>query len=181
MLAHCDTPTMWNKIVPTKIRTLIWRIRLDRLPTKVNLAISGVTIDNVSYDLCNLFDETGGHIFMDCALATETRRALNRWWDVINVSLSSFNDLFGLNGDNGESDVKLLLKETIAHAYIWAIWKARNVKVFNGVAANPLRIANEVQAISLHWFCNRFKKGKPSSRPAWCCNPLYSLSIPLLV
>ncbi|KAJ9553570.1 hypothetical protein OSB04_017615 [Centaurea solstitialis] len=176
-----DTPTLWNKIVPTKIRMLIWRARLDRLPTKVNLVKRGVAIDNVGCELCNLQDETGGHLFMDCILATETRRALNRWWDILKVNLRNFDDLFGHNGNHRENDVKLLLKETITHAYIWAIWKARNDKVFNGVPANPLRIANDIQVTSFHWFGSRFKKGKPLSWPAWCCNPLNSLSVPLLV
>ncbi|GJW35020.1 RNA-directed DNA polymerase, eukaryota [Tanacetum coccineum] len=44
--------TRWVKYVPIKINVFVWRARLDRLPTRVNLDHRGVIIDSVLCPLC---------------------------------------------------------------------------------------------------------------------------------
>ncbi|KAJ9557516.1 hypothetical protein OSB04_012130 [Centaurea solstitialis] len=57
-LRRCGPPTMWNKIVPGKVRVLNWRIGIDRLPTKVNLEKRGVLLDDTSCRVCKGDPET---------------------------------------------------------------------------------------------------------------------------
>ena len=40
-LSWCSPPTIWTNLEPLKVRIFIWRARLDRLPTKDNLAKRG--------------------------------------------------------------------------------------------------------------------------------------------
>ncbi|GKE16678.1 hypothetical protein Tco_1424255, partial [Tanacetum coccineum] len=38
LLPKSDVPTRWVKLIPIKVNILAWRIRLDRLPTRMNLS-----------------------------------------------------------------------------------------------------------------------------------------------
>ena len=44
-LRKCGATTIWNKIVPTKIWILNWWAKLDKLPTKDNLSMQGIDVE----------------------------------------------------------------------------------------------------------------------------------------
>ncbi|GKC84931.1 hypothetical protein Tco_1140648 [Tanacetum coccineum] len=43
--------TRWVKFVPIKVNVMVWRARLDRLPSKLNLINRGISLDN---DICSV-------------------------------------------------------------------------------------------------------------------------------
>ncbi|GKB43988.1 RNA-directed DNA polymerase, eukaryota, reverse transcriptase zinc-binding domain protein [Tanacetum coccineum] len=63
ILPKCDAPTRWVKLVPIKLNILAWRIRLDRLPTRMNLSSRGLEIPSILCPLCNKAAESTSHIF----------------------------------------------------------------------------------------------------------------------
>ncbi|GJZ08377.1 RNA-directed DNA polymerase, eukaryota, reverse transcriptase zinc-binding domain protein [Tanacetum coccineum] len=63
ILPKCDAPTRWVKLVPIKLNILAWRIRLDRLPTRMNLSSRGLEIPSILCPLCNEAAESTSHIF----------------------------------------------------------------------------------------------------------------------
>ncbi|GKC34835.1 RNA-directed DNA polymerase, eukaryota, partial [Tanacetum coccineum] len=54
--------TRWVKHVPIKINVFAWRARLDRLPTRNNLASRGVDLDSYVCPLCGLVPEDIQHV-----------------------------------------------------------------------------------------------------------------------
>nr|GEV71650.1 RNA-directed DNA polymerase, eukaryota, reverse transcriptase zinc-binding domain protein [Tanacetum cinerariifolium] len=52
ILPKCDALTRWVKLVPIKLNILAWRIRLDRLPTQMNLSSRGLEIPSSLCPLC---------------------------------------------------------------------------------------------------------------------------------
>ncbi|XP_024969768.1 uncharacterized protein LOC112509139 [Cynara cardunculus var. scolymus] len=103
-LRRCGPPTMWLKTVPTKIRMFIWRGRLDRLSTKVNLIKRGVHLEDDLCPPCKEYLETINHILLECRKAVDVRRNIKYWADWIPDSVSSINDLlfFGQSPELGQ-------------------------------------------------------------------------------
>ena len=58
-LRNCGPPTLWNKIVPNKIRILNWTTRIDKLPTKENLIKQGI---DVGSNICDGDNEGGKQV-----------------------------------------------------------------------------------------------------------------------
>ncbi|KAJ9550932.1 hypothetical protein OSB04_014977 [Centaurea solstitialis] len=63
--------TMWNKIVPVKVKIHTWWVTTDRFPTK------GVPLEKERCPLCNGGPETTLHVFVDCVKLKEVRRVVN--------------------------------------------------------------------------------------------------------
>ena len=81
-LKRCGPITIWNKIVPSKVRILNWRCNLNRLPTKDNLTMKGAVMDNLLRPLCKELSESLDHLFASCSKSKEVRIKLNSWWKV---------------------------------------------------------------------------------------------------
>ncbi|GKE25090.1 RNA-directed DNA polymerase, eukaryota, reverse transcriptase zinc-binding domain protein, partial [Tanacetum coccineum] len=64
LLPSSDVPTRWVSLIPIKININIfaWRARLDRLPTRSNLACRGIVMDSVFCPICGSDTETISHI-----------------------------------------------------------------------------------------------------------------------
>nr|GEV41240.1 nucleotide-binding alpha-beta plait domain-containing protein [Tanacetum cinerariifolium] len=58
LLPKEDVQTRWVKVVPIKINVFAWRVRLDKLPTRLNLSLRGVEISSIitkEDDVANIF------------------------------------------------------------------------------------------------------------------------------
>ncbi|GKB71675.1 RNA-directed DNA polymerase, eukaryota [Tanacetum coccineum] len=92
LLSSDAISTRWVKYVPIKINVFVWRARLDRLPTRVNLDRRGVIIDSVLCPLCGAVSEDISHVLFRCDLASRIFRRICRWWELDSQDLSSFAD-----------------------------------------------------------------------------------------
>nr|GFA25007.1 RNA-directed DNA polymerase, eukaryota [Tanacetum cinerariifolium] len=92
LLPSDDISTRWVKYVPIKINVFVWRARLNRLPTHVNLDRRGVIIDFVLCPLCGAVSEDISHVLFRCDLASRIFRRICRWWELDSQDLSSFAD-----------------------------------------------------------------------------------------
>ena len=45
--------TRWNRLVPAKLNVFAWHLRLNWLPTKVNLDKRGIDLDTVLCSICD--------------------------------------------------------------------------------------------------------------------------------
>ncbi|KAJ9565573.1 hypothetical protein OSB04_001539 [Centaurea solstitialis] len=172
-LGRSGVRTTWNKIVPIKTRILMWRTKLNRIPTKSNLVRRGISLENDFCPLCNSSPETTMHLFVDCDRTKEVRRVLNTWWKIFSVDGSSLDSLLsqttqstGVHGDRSKTET---LKEVVLHAYLGAIWRNRNETVFNQASFIPSRVANDIQAEAFLWFRYRSNLGCGISWLDWCC------------
>nr|GEV69514.1 RNA-directed DNA polymerase, eukaryota, reverse transcriptase zinc-binding domain protein [Tanacetum cinerariifolium] len=69
LLPKEDVQTRWVKFVPIKINVFSWRVRLDKLPTHLNLSLRGVEISSIMCPLCNSLVESTAHLFFTCHVA----------------------------------------------------------------------------------------------------------------
>jgi len=76
---------LWSlKIVPSTM-ICAWRLLLDRLPTRHNLANRGLQLLDLSCPLCQECDETGQHLFVMCKVAQNVLDQCERWVGLANV------------------------------------------------------------------------------------------------
>ncbi|GJY30473.1 RNA-directed DNA polymerase, eukaryota [Tanacetum coccineum] len=69
LLPSSNMATRWVKCVPVKVNVFVWRARLERLPTRDNLAKRGVPIVSNLCPVCGSFPEDAHHLFFGCDLA----------------------------------------------------------------------------------------------------------------
>nr|GEW00533.1 putative reverse transcriptase domain-containing protein [Tanacetum cinerariifolium] len=62
-LAATSSPTRWSKVLPIKINVFMWRMFLDRLPTRNNLVNRGVDVPFILCPICEAEVESQNHLF----------------------------------------------------------------------------------------------------------------------
>ncbi|GJT23249.1 RNA-directed DNA polymerase, eukaryota [Tanacetum coccineum] len=69
ILPNEEVVTRWVKVMPIKINVFAWRVRLDKLPTRLNLSLKGIDISTIVCLLCHASVESASHIFFSCPMA----------------------------------------------------------------------------------------------------------------
>nr|XP_043618724.1 uncharacterized protein LOC122590597 [Erigeron canadensis] len=71
--------TSWNSLVPKKVNIFVWRLLRDRLPSRLNLNLKGLDIDDISCPLCPYQVESIQHLFSSCMLFNELAQIISNW------------------------------------------------------------------------------------------------------
>nr|GEX41690.1 hypothetical protein [Tanacetum cinerariifolium] len=64
-----EVATSWVKVMPSKINAFDWRVRLDKMPTRLNLSLKVIDISTIVCPLCHAFVESGSRLFFFCPMA----------------------------------------------------------------------------------------------------------------
>nr|GEU77836.1 RNA-directed DNA polymerase, eukaryota [Tanacetum cinerariifolium] len=124
-LPKADVPTRW-----VKVNIFAWKMFLNRLPTRSNLAKRNVVIESESCPLCDSAQEDVTHVFFSCTLVKDLTRLICRWWNLEAHSFSSYAEwLSWLNSLRLGSKLKEILKG-IFYVTWWSVWNFRNHMVF---------------------------------------------------
>ncbi|GJT61630.1 RNA-directed DNA polymerase, eukaryota [Tanacetum coccineum] len=91
-LPEVSSKTRWIKAVPIKVNVHAWKVRLDCLPTRINISRRGMNIDSILCPICANAVESSRHLFFDCHVARETFRKIIRWWVVSYMEVSSYTE-----------------------------------------------------------------------------------------
>ncbi|GKA42579.1 RNA-directed DNA polymerase, eukaryota [Tanacetum coccineum] len=91
-LLKVEVPTRWIKSIPIKVNVFAWKLFLDRLPTRSNLARSNVTVPSLACSLCDLALEDSSHLFFGCSVTKDVLMLVCRWW---NLGFQSFDSYDG--------------------------------------------------------------------------------------
>ncbi|GKE48848.1 RNA-directed DNA polymerase, eukaryota, partial [Tanacetum coccineum] len=78
-LPRADVPTRWVKNILIKVNIFAWKLALDRLPTRANLAQRNVVTESESCPVCDAILKDTSHLFFNCSLARDVARLLCRW------------------------------------------------------------------------------------------------------
>ena len=125
----------------------LWRIAANCLPTKDYLA-RFYDLDDVLCPLCKDAEESSLHLFISCPF-TRAVWFKSQWGlRLENLNLNSPSHLFGVflnppdeaNIVGVKRDEFLLFRVVICEA----IWRARNLAIFEGKEANPLELCQKV-------------------------------------
>lgn len=125
---------VWKLNLPSKIKIFLWRLCLNKLPTRENLLARGLDIHN-SCSFCGRYGESCIHIFWDC-------KNFRRLW-----ARSKFDSLWSPSNGADIFDILCRLKDLVSGddfefivVLMWGVWFLRNGRV-NGdprVLEDPL-------------------------------------------
>ncbi|GJX85902.1 RNA-directed DNA polymerase, eukaryota, reverse transcriptase zinc-binding domain protein [Tanacetum coccineum] len=74
--------TRWNSFIPIKVNVFLWRLKLNKLPSRVNLDRKGIELDSMLCPICHGDVVTLNHIFFNCDTAKDLWSLLASWWDL---------------------------------------------------------------------------------------------------
>ncbi|GJY66379.1 RNA-directed DNA polymerase, eukaryota, reverse transcriptase zinc-binding domain protein [Tanacetum coccineum] len=170
LLPDISSKTKWVNMVPIKINIHAWKVRLDGLPTRLNLFNRGMDIESISCPLCDNAVESSSHIFFACHIAREVFRKITRWWDINFLEVSSHEEW-----TDWLSNLRLLSKhkkrlEGVCYVMWWHIWNFCNKSVFGASIPSKAAIFEDIVASSFHWCKHRCKAS--FSWLDWLKNPI---------
>ena len=168
-LPEVSTKTRWVNKVPIKVNIHAWKVKLDCLPTKLNISRRGMLLDSLSCPICGKAVESSSHIFFACHIVREVLRLVSCWWDVSFMEVSTYEEwLDWLVNLRLHSKNKQLL-EGVCYIMWWLIWNFRNKIIFDQTPPSKASIFDEVVARSFNW-C-RYRCKASFSWIDWLKNP----------
>ncbi|GKB50952.1 RNA-directed DNA polymerase, eukaryota, partial [Tanacetum coccineum] len=168
-LPMVSSKTRWIKAVPIKVNIHAWKVKLDILPTRLNISKSGMDIESILCPLCEKNVESSSHIFFTCPISREIFRKVLLWWEIDLVMVSSYNEwLDWLLSIRLHSKHKELF-EGVCYVLWWYIWNFRNKSIFGLACPSKALIFEEVVTKSFIWCKHRRKKS--FSWVDWLKNP----------
>ncbi|KAH1063593.1 hypothetical protein J1N35_028580 [Gossypium stocksii] len=91
-----DFDKIWKLMVPLKVKSFLWMISIDRLPTKEFLIRRGVKLGQLGNGCpwCYRESETVVHLFFHCNFIESFWRKFLDWWEVKWSPFDGFPDFF---------------------------------------------------------------------------------------
>ncbi|KAB2063727.1 hypothetical protein ES319_A10G237100v1 [Gossypium barbadense] len=127
---------IWNLKVPPKVKSFLWTVSIDRIPTKEFLSKRGVKFGQLGIGCpwCEREIESLEHLLFNCNfIAGFWRNILENileWWEVKWRPFVDFSDFFFFcNNISYKGVVKSLWLISVSTA-CWSAWLARNELVF---------------------------------------------------
>ncbi|GJU93123.1 RNA-directed DNA polymerase, eukaryota [Tanacetum coccineum] len=138
-----SSKTRWIKAVPIKVNIHAWKVKLDILPTRLNISKRGMDIESILCPLCEKNVESSSHIFFTCPISREIFRKVLLWWEIDVVMVSSYDEwLEWLLSIRLHSKHKELF-EGVCYVLWWYIWNFRNKSIFGSACPSKALIFEE--------------------------------------
>ena len=93
---HLEHWMKWESWLPFKVNIHMWRVEMDRIPTRMALARRRVNIQDVSCALCEVDAESSMHTFTGCSFAYGVWLFLERWCKLDPIIVFDVKDLMNL-------------------------------------------------------------------------------------
>ncbi|GJZ95289.1 RNA-directed DNA polymerase, eukaryota, reverse transcriptase zinc-binding domain protein [Tanacetum coccineum] len=136
--------TRWVKSVPLKVNIMAWKIKMDGLPTRMNISRRGIEIDSIVCPICNSGAESSCHIFFQCNLVRQLARKISSWWNVDYVDVSSYEEWYTwLVSLRLQANLKAVF-EGIFYCLWWSVWMFRNKILFEKDTPSQARIFDNI-------------------------------------
>lgn len=169
-----DKPTRWIKEVPGKVNIFVWKMLIDRLPTRWNLSVKGFEVQSMSCGICDNMIESIFHVIIDCDVAKEVWKLIERWWNVDIPDHNSIHIRFSwVDGLKMKRKTKKAFMAVI-FTTTWVLWRFRNESIFGTYKPKKAHIFDNIVNQSFHWITCRNRKLKPFWL-GFICNPILVL------
>nr|GEX89879.1 RNA-directed DNA polymerase, eukaryota, reverse transcriptase zinc-binding domain protein [Tanacetum cinerariifolium] len=77
-----NVATRWNRSIPIKVNVFLWRLKLNKIPSRVNLDRRGIEVGSIICSSCLDDIETVNHSFFNCGMAKDLWALLAKWWEL---------------------------------------------------------------------------------------------------
>ncbi|GKC28085.1 RNA-directed DNA polymerase, eukaryota, reverse transcriptase zinc-binding domain protein [Tanacetum coccineum] len=142
-LPMVSSKTRWIKAVPIKVNIHAWKVKLDILPTRLNISKRGMDIESILCPLCEKNMESSSHIFFTCPISREIFHKVLLLWEIDVVMVSSYDEwLKWLLSIRLHSKHKELF-EGVCYVLWWYIWNFRNKSIFGSACPSKALIFEE--------------------------------------
>ncbi|GJW77122.1 RNA-directed DNA polymerase, eukaryota, reverse transcriptase zinc-binding domain protein [Tanacetum coccineum] len=163
-----STQTRWIKAVPIKVNIHAWKVRMDCLPTRLNISRRGIDIPSILCPVCGSVTESSSHLFFDCLVAKDNFRKICRWWEVDFMEVHTFDEWVSWIVNLRIPIKHKRLLEGVCFGLWWLIWAYRNKCVFGVVSPSKADIFDDVVSYSFYW--SRFRCNVSFSWVDWLKN-----------
>jgi len=140
---------LWNLKVPHRVRSFLWRLAHQCLPTRTNLINCGIPYDDTCVS-CNLLAETHMHTFFVCSKAATCWKMIGID-NIVRELLHEANDftimLFDLLGRLSTQ------QQTLTDMTLWSLLKSCNIKLWESTDTSPTFIVNRAKDALHEWTC----------------------------
>ncbi|GJZ42415.1 RNA-directed DNA polymerase, eukaryota, reverse transcriptase zinc-binding domain protein [Tanacetum coccineum] len=90
--SEVSTQTRWIKAVSIKVNIHAWKVRMDCLPTRLNISLRGIDIPSILCHVCGSVTKSSSRLFFDCLVAKDNFRKICRWWEVDFMEVHTFDE-----------------------------------------------------------------------------------------
>ncbi|GKC59822.1 RNA-directed DNA polymerase, eukaryota [Tanacetum coccineum] len=157
ILETAGSKTQWCKYVPIKVNILSWRVKLNNLPTRLNLSRRGLELHSILCPSCNLAVKSTDHLFFICSMMKGLYTSIAKWWDVSMPEFSSFEEWWEWFSNLHLSSKLKMLLEGVFYVTWWLAWNFRNKSIFSPNIPTKARLFNDIVAFSFIWCRSRSK------------------------
>ncbi|GJX39412.1 RNA-directed DNA polymerase, eukaryota, reverse transcriptase zinc-binding domain protein [Tanacetum coccineum] len=169
-----NVATRWNRSIPIKVNVFLWRLKLNKLPSRVNQDRRGIEVDSILCPFCLEDIETVNHSFFNCGLAKDLWALLAKWWDLDILICGCIAEWYDwLDALRVSSKVRLLL-EGVGGTLMWTIWYYRNQLIFSSSPPKKATLWDFIVSQSFLWISSRNPKCN-LNWVGWLKNPLISI------
>nr|GEY68089.1 RNA-directed DNA polymerase, eukaryota [Tanacetum cinerariifolium] len=149
--------TRWIEYVPIKVNILVWRIKLNNHPSRLNLSRRGLDLDTISCRSCNSAVESTNHILFGCSMAKDLYKYIARWWDVSMMTFSSYDEWWNWFSNLRVPSKLKMIFEGVFYISWWVIWNYQNKVIFGPGYQAKDRLLDDIVALSFTWCKSRCK------------------------
>ena len=140
---------LWNLKIPSKAIVFAWRLIKDRLPTRTNLRVRQVELNDSRCPLCNSSEEDAAHLFFHCTKTEPLWWETQSWVNSLGAFPHNSKDHFLQHDNRSANGVKARRWKCLWVALTWVIWKHRNGVVFHNQSFDGSKVMED--AIFLTW------------------------------
>ncbi|GJV58006.1 RNA-directed DNA polymerase, eukaryota, reverse transcriptase zinc-binding domain protein [Tanacetum coccineum] len=169
MLLKISSKTRWIKAVPIKGNIHAWKLRLDCLPTRLNISQRGMNIESILCPMCGKAAELTRHIFFTCPIAREVFCKISCWWEVAFSEVSSYEEWLDWIVNLRLTNKNKQLLEGIGYIMWWHIWMFHNKSIFGPDFPSKAVIFKDV--VSHSFYLCRYRCEASFSWIDWLKNP----------
>jgi hypothetical protein len=169
---------IWKCPTPSKVSAFVWKVLLDRIPTKVNLFRRRVIQANgdQACTFCGNCLETSSHLLLYCDFAIKVWQGIFDWLGLSLYFPHNFTSWYNYAvAVPGGKQVKRALV-MICGAVFWSLWHHRNQIVFEHGVAEVAVVIDRVKISSWKWWVGRLR-GNPCLLYEWQSEPIVCMAM----
>ncbi|XP_062099964.1 uncharacterized protein LOC133805803 [Humulus lupulus] len=134
---------LWKLSIPPKVKSFLWQASTNCLPTKCNLQLKGISVNDLC-PFCNSCRESTSHVLFSCSFSQVC-------WNLLGVQIDP--DDLGVFADRFAKLLDSIHADNLLHIPMlcWALWKSRNELIWNQKGAEASEIVTLARITLEQW------------------------------